>query len=163
MQGAIGLLILACACAATVATAVHAEPLPLATNLADAARMAREQRVPVLIAFTLKTCPYCNTARRDYWEPMNSSAKGRGKSNAIMLELQLDGAQPLHDFAGNVTTAREFARQFSVRSVPTVIVFNDKGKPVSAPLIGLSSGDFYGLYLEQAVASGLIDMQHPQR
>ncbi len=161
IQRAVGLLILACAYAATVTSAVHAEPLPLATNLAQAARMAREQRVPVLIFFTLTTCPYCNTARRDYLEPMRASEKWRGKS--IMLELQLDGAQPLRDFAGNATTAREFARKFAVRSVPTVIVFNDSGKPVSSPLVGLSSGDFYALYLEQAVASGLIDMQHPQR
>ncbi|MEQ1772502.1 MAG: thioredoxin family protein [Burkholderiales bacterium] len=155
---ALWLLILACTLAALP---VHAEPLPLATDLAEAARMAREQRVPVLIAFTLKTCPYCNTARRDYWEPMHTSEKWRGK--AIMLELQLDGVQPLRDFAGNATTARDFARRFTVRSVPTVIVFNDSGKPTTTPLVGLSSGDFYSLYLEQAVESGLIDMRYPQK
>ncbi len=156
-QRALWLLILACAFATT---AIHAEPLPLATDLAATAKMAREQRVPVLIAFTLKICPYCATARRDHLEPMYVSEQWRDK--AIMLELQLDGAQPLRDFAGNATTAREFARRFSVRSVPTVIVFNDSGKPTATPLVGLSSGDFYSLYLEQAVESGLIDMRYPQ-
>ena len=151
----LSLLILACA---FVALSGHAEPLPLATDLAEAARMAREQRVPVLIAFTLKTCPYCATARRDHLEPMRASEKWRDK--AIMLELQLDGAQPLRDFAGNTTTARAFARRFAVRSVPTVIVFNDSGKPTTTPLVGLTSGDFYSLYLEQAVESGLIDMRY---
>jgi len=154
---ALPLLILACTFVAPVATVARAEPLPLATDLAAAAKMAREQRVPVLIAFTLKTCPYCATARRDHLEPMHSSARWRDK--AIMLELQLDGEQPLRDFAGNDTTAREFARKFAVRSVPTVIVFNDSGKPTATPLVGLSSGDFYSLYLEQAVESGLIDMR----
>lgn len=153
---AIRALILAC----TLASVVHAEPLPLATDLAAAARKARELRVPILIAFTLTTCPYCATARRDHLEPMYISEKWRDK--AIMLELQLDGAQPLRDFAGNATTARDFARRFAVRSVPTVIVFNDSGKPTATPLVGLSSGDFYSLYLEQAVESGLIDMQYPQ-
>ncbi len=155
---AIRLLILACAFAAP---AVLAEPLPLASDLAEAARMAREQRVPVLIAFTLTTCPYCATARRDHLEPMRASAKWRDK--AIMLELQLDGAQPLRDFAGNATTARDFARRFAVRSVPTVIVFDDSGAPTATPLVGLSSGDFYSLYLEQAVESGLIKMRYPPR
>lgn len=153
-------LILACTFIASAATGARAEPLPLATDLAAAAKMAREQRVPVLIAFTLKTCPYCATARRDHLEPMRVSEQWRDK--AIMLELQLDGAQPLRDFSGNATTAREFARKFAVRSVPTVIVFNDSGKPTATPLVGLSSGDFYSLYLEQAVESGLIDMRHPQ-
>jgi thioredoxin-related protein len=158
IRQAVGLLILACTFAAPAA---QADPLPFATNLADAARIAREQRVPVLIAFTLKHCPYCATARRDYLEPMRASAKWRDK--AIMLELQLDGAQPLRDFEGNATTARDFARKFSVRSVPTVIVFDDSGKPTATPLVGLSSGDFYSLYLEQAVESGLIQMRYPQK
>ena len=123
--------------------------------------MARERRVPVLIAFTLTTCPYCNTARRDYWEPMNASEKWRDK--VIMLELQLDGPQHLRDFAGNAATARDFARRFAVRSVPTVMMFDDSGKPTATPLVGLSSGDFYSLYLEQAVESGWIHMRYPLR
>ena len=152
------LLILACTF--TTPTA-QAEPLPLATDLAAASRVARAQRVPVLIAFTLTTCPYCATARRDHLEPMHISEKWRDK--AIMLELQLDGTQPLRDFAGNATTARDFARKFAVRRVPTVIVFDDGGVPTATPLVGLSSGDFYSLYLEQAVESGLIKMRYPQQ
>jgi thioredoxin-related protein len=157
-QRAIGAMILACVMAAP---AVYADPLPLATDLAQAVRIAREQRIPILLAFTLKNCPYCATARRDHLEPMRASEKWRDK--AIMLELQIDGPQPLRDFAGNATTARDFARRFEVRRVPTVIVFNDSGKPTATPLVGLSSGDFYSLYLEQAVESGLIDMRYPQR
>jgi hypothetical protein len=88
---------------------------------------------------------------------MRASEKWHDK--AIMLEVQLDGPQPLRDFSGATTTARDFARRFAVRSVPTVIVFNDSGTPTGAPLVGLSSGDFYSLYLEQAVESGLIDMR----
>lgn len=153
-------MILACTLASSAAT-VYADPLPLATDLAQAVRTAREQRIPILIAFTLKNCPYCATARRDHLEPMRASEKWRDK--AIMLELQIDGPQPLRDFAGGVTTARDFARRFEVRRVPTVIVFNDSGKPTATPLVGLSSGDFYSLYLEQAVESGLIDMRYPQR
>ena len=158
-QRAIQALILACVCAAATAAAA-AQSLPPASDLEAAARMAHEQRVPVFVAFTLKTCSFCNTARRDYWEPMRISEQWRDK--VIMLELQLDGLPSLRDFAGNATTAREFARKFSVRSVPTVIVFDDKGKPAALPLVGLSSVDFYGLYLEQAIEAGLMQMRYPQ-
>ncbi len=133
----------------------------MASDLAEAARTAREKKIPVLIFFTLKSCPYCATARRDHLGPMHTSAKWRDK--AVMLELQLDGPQPLRDFAGDATTARDFSRKFSVRSVPTVIVFDDAGVPTTTPLVGLSAGDFYSLYLEQAVESGLIKMRYPPR
>lgn len=153
-------LILACVLAAAVVPAAHAKPLPLVSDLAQVAKQAREQRVPILIAFTLKDCPYCATARRNHWEPMHAAEKWRNQ--VVMVELVLDGPAALTDFDGSAITARDFARRFGVRSVPTVIVFNADGKPAHTPLAGLSSGDFYSLYLEQAVEAGLMLMRFPR-
>ena len=153
-RNALRLLILAWACLASVALA---DPLPLVSDLEAAAKMAREQRVPVLVAFTLKRCPYCNTARRDYWAPMHGSEKWRKK--VIMVELELDGAPALRDFEGKPTTPREFAKRFGIRSVPTVMVFDALGAPAASPLVGLASSDFYALYLEHAVEAGLVRMR----
>lgn len=139
--------------------AAQTVPLPLVSDLEAAAKTAREQRVPLLVAFTLKRCPHCNTARRDYWTPMNSSEKWRGK--IIMLELELDGAPALRDFEGKSTTAREFARRFGVRGVPTVIVFDAQGTPAASPLVGLAAADFYALYLERAIEAGVAQMGAP--
>ena len=147
-------LILACACAISAA---YAEPLPLVSDLQAAAKIAQAQNAPVFVAFTLKRCPYCNTARREYWVPMNGADPWRGK--VVMVELELDGAPALRDFDGKATTARDFARRFGIRSVPTVIVFDTQGAPAAAPVIGLASGDFYGAYLEQAIETGLAKMR----
>jgi thioredoxin-related protein len=144
------LLILACT---IYATGAAAESLPLVSDLEAAAKIAREQRAPLLVAFTLKRCPYCNTARREYWAPLNGSAQWRGK--VVMVELMVDGAPDLRDFEGKPITARDFARRHAVRSVPTVIVFDGDGIPAARPLVGLVSADFYGAYLEQAIEAGL--------
>lgn len=151
------LMILTCVCFASAAQSVHGEPLPLVSDLEATAKLARVQRVPVFVAFTLKRCPYCNTARREYWMPMNGSADWRGK--VIMVELELDGAPALRDFDGKSTPARDFARRFGVRSVPTVIVFDAYGTPAATPMAGLATSDFYGLYLEQAIEAGLAKMR----
>ena len=151
-------LILACA---FVAAAAQGEPLPLqlpiVSDLEAAAKTARDQRVPLLVAFTLKRCPYCNTARRDYWAPMNGSDKWRGK--VAMVELVMDGTPTLRDFDGKSSTPRDFARRFGVRSAPTVIVFDGFGAPAAQPLVGLASGDFYGLYLEQSIEAGMTKVR----
>ncbi len=155
------LLILACAGLISVATAEPLPlPLPIVSDLEAAAKNARGQSAPVLVAFTLKRCPYCNTARREYWAPMNGAEPWRGK--VVMVELELDGAPALRDFDGKTTTAREFAKQYGIRSVPTVIVFDTQGVPAAAPVIGLASGDFYGAYLEQAIEAGLTKMRSTQ-
>jgi thioredoxin-related protein len=149
--------ILACAC---LISAAHAEPLPLVSDLQAAAKTAREQSAPVFVAFTLRRCPYCNTARREYWVPMNGSEQWRGK--VVMVELELDGAPALRDFDGKATTARDYARRFGIRTVPTVMVFDAQGVPAASPLVGLASGDFYGAYLEQAIEAGLTKTRAPQ-
>lgn len=138
-------------------TAARAGPPPVVNNLAAVIKLAREQRVPVFVAFTLKRCPYCNNARRDYWTPMHESAEWRAKT--LMVEVMLDGEPALRDFDGAATTAREFARRFNVRSVPTVIVFDTRGVLAAEPVIGLASADFYGAYLEQAIAQGLAKVR----
>lgn len=147
-------LILACVC---FAATVQADPLPVVRDLDAVAKIARVQYAPVFVAFTLKRCPYCNTARRDYWVPMNSDNAWRGK--VVMVELVMDATPELHDFEGKPTNARDFARRFGIRSAPTVIVFDADGTPATQPLVGLSSGDFYGAYLERAIEAGVAKMR----
>jgi thioredoxin-related protein len=150
--------ILACVVIATVPA--RADPPPVVNDLAAVAAQAYEQRVPVFVAFTLKHCPYCNSARREYWKPMNESTEWR--ATVRMVEVMLDGEQAFRDFSGNATTVREFARRFNVRSTPTVIVFDASGTPAAEPIVGLASADFYGAYLQQAVERGLARMRRTQ-
>jgi thioredoxin-related protein len=141
----------------TAAQPARAEPPPLTQDLAAAARLARERGVPVFVAFTLRHCPYCVRARREYWTPMNESAEWRART--LMVEVMLDGEPALRDFDGAATTVREFGKRFGIRSVPTVIVFDAEGKAAAAPVVGLAAADFYGAYLEQAVEQGLAKMR----
>jgi len=148
-------------CFATpAATARAADGLRIADDLQATLKLAREQRAPLLLAFMLTTCPYCATARRDYLLPMQASEQWR--SRVIMREVVLDSSRPLRDFAGASVTPREFALRYGIRSVPTVIVFDGTGAPATQPLVGLSSSDFYGLYLEQAVEAGLLKIRQAQ-
>ena len=153
--------ILACACAAAApAAALAADGLRAADDLQATLKLARDQRAPVLLAFMLTTCPYCAIARRDYLVPMQASEQWRGK--VIIREVVLDAGGTIRDFSGNTVTAREFAKRYGIRSVPTVIVFDGSGGQANQPLVGLASSDFYGLYLEQAIEAGLLRMRNTQ-
>ncbi len=143
------LAILACALYASPARALTA--LPLADDLARLAQEARERRVPVLLAFMQKTCPYCARARR-HLEPLQASAEWGPR--AIMRELDVDSTAALRDFEGHWTTPRDFARRHGIRMVPTVIVFDDRGRPAADPVVGLMTEDFYGFYVVRALESG---------
>jgi thioredoxin-related protein len=125
--------------------------LAAAEDLARVAQEARARRVPVLLAFMQRTCPYCARARR-HLEPLRASPEWGTK--AIMLELDVDSTARLRDFDGDWTTPRDFARRHGVRMVPTVIVFDGHGRPAADAIVGIASDDFYSYYIVQALEAG---------
>jgi len=147
------------ACAATTAGAQTRSELRFADDLAATAREARERRIPIMIAFTQASCPYCLTAKREYLIPMQNSIGLRDK--VIIREIDIDSGAELRDFEGQALTQDEFSKRYQVKRVPTVIVMDDKGKPLASPIVGLMAADFYGLYLEKAIEEGLYRMRRP--
>ena len=128
-----------------------------ADDLGQVAAEARAKRVPVLIAFMQQSCPYCAVARTNHLLPLQSDPLWRNR--VLIREVDVDRNTSMRDFSGAATTHRAFARLHDVRKVPTLIVFDADGKSVGSPLVGLLTEDFYRLYIEQAIESGLTRMR----
>lgn len=152
--------ILACACgAAGLATVpVSAQrirrtaDLPTAVDLAADAIVAQRKRVPLLLLFARTDCPYCERALREYLVPMSTDPAWRDR--ALFRQVEIDRALPLVGFDGASTTHRDFAARRSIHLTPTVAVVDGKGTDLAEPIIGLTTLDFYGAYLENAINSG---------
>ena len=145
--------------ALTAARALAGEALAPADDLAATAVEAGKRRVPVMIVFTEASCPYCARAKRDYLVPMQS--QGPFADKMIVREVDVASDRQLRDFAGRLTTHRQYARSAQVRIVPTVLVVDPRGEPVADPIAGLLAPDFYQLYLEHAVEAGLLKLRAP--
>ena len=145
-----GALILACSTGTPAAQT--APKLRFAEDLKVTARDAKKRSAVVMLVFTEASCPYCTRAKRDYLEPMQASRDYGGK--VLMREVDVRRGDALRDFSGAATTQAAFAKRYSVRVVPTVIVVDYAGKALAEPLVGLLTEDFYALYLERAVDAG---------
>lgn len=150
-----GVLILACAGMASAAQ--PAPKLRFADDLAQTARTAKQRQAVVMLVFTEATCPYCMRAKRDYLEPMQAGRDYGGR--VVMREVDVRRTDALRDFAGVATSQAAFAKRYSIRVVPTVIVVDYAGKPLAEPLAGLLTEDFYQLYLERAVDAGRLKLR----
>lgn len=144
-------------CAAAAAGAQTRNELRQADDLTATAREARERRTPIMIAFTQASCRFCHAAKRDYLIPMHNSADLRDR--VIIREVDVDSVTLMRDFEGRMVTPGEFSRRYQVKKVPTVMVVDDKGAPLSSPIIGLLVDDFYRLYLERAIEEGLYKLR----
>lgn len=143
--------------AAAAADAPLRSELTLAQNLHADAEDANARRVPLLLVFTTRNCPYCARARRQYLGPISTEPAYRGK--VIVREIDAGSSAALTDFTGHPASHAALARGYKVTRVPTLIVVDGEGKVLADPVIGLLGSDFYGAYIDNAIDQGIANLR----
>ncbi|SPD63282.1 Thioredoxin [Cupriavidus taiwanensis] len=119
--------------------------LPPATDLAAHGADAARRGEPLVVLVSMPGCGYCDAVRRNYLGPQATAGE------IAVRELDMTADTPLRDADGSQTTARAWARAHQVRVAPTVLFLDRQGRAAANPLRGMQP-DFYGAYLEQALA-----------
>lgn len=145
-------LILACGLALSGAASA-AGSLVHAKNLQANARDAAQRQVPILVLFTSPGCHYCERVKREYLAPMHKDPAYAKR--VIIREVTMGATTPLTTFDGTRTTEGAFAAENKVFMVPTVKVYDPRGKDASDAIVGLLSPDYYFAYLEAAIDEGI--------
>lgn len=153
----LGLLILSCV-AGCASLPPPSAPLEYADDLVAAGKLSASRQTPIMLVFTHPDCPYCVTAKKEHIEQLHVSRNYGSK--VIVREVEAENTKlALRDFDGKATTHAELARRYNIKSVPTVIVVDARGKPLGDPIIGIVTPDFYNLYLEQAIDAGRLQLR----
>lgn len=141
--------------------AAPVEDLPLAVDLRADARTARAERLPIVLFFYSRSCPFCREVETLYLKPLQ---KDNLKSRRFLLRrIETGEQQALIDFDGTKTDFRSFAQQQKVMLVPHLRFFGPDGERLAADLVGLASRDFYGGYLEDAIEEARAKLHKPVR
>jgi thioredoxin-related protein len=138
--------------------AVAAGGVPYATDLAKDAALARAHHTALLVVFVGKDCSYCETVLNDFLIPMSRNPEYQSK--VLMRRVATSSNRDLKDFSGQDMTQQQFAGFNGVYLVPTVMLFDDKGNPLTKPLVGLTTVDYYGMFLDRAIDQALNKLRH---
>jgi thioredoxin-related protein len=130
-----------------------AEAVPSSQDLRKDAAAARGINGAVLVAFVGEQCSYCERVLRDFLVPMSQNGEYRNK--VVMRRIDTRSHANLRGFNGEDTTPSEFAAANGIRLTPTIVVFDEKGQRLGKPLIGLTTVDYYGYYLDQTIDTAL--------
>lgn len=156
---------LATATAGTAASAADAgKPHALERPASHEAvlQASARQHLVVVALFTLPGCPFCESIRRDQ---LHHLAREQSERGLRVVEYDLTDRKP---FAGASKHADPAARPapaaaapaspaalaaaLGVRLAPTVVFLGPAGGELAERLVGYTSPDFYGAYLEQRIA-----------
>jgi thioredoxin-related protein len=130
-----------------------AEGVPPSLDLRKDAAAARGINGAVLVAFVGDRCRYCERVLNEFLIPMSRNGEYRNK--VVMRRIETDSHSRLRGFNGEETTQSEFAQANGIRMTPTILVFDEKGQRLTKPLIGLTTVDYYGYYLDQTIDGAL--------
>jgi thioredoxin-related protein len=129
----------------------------LAQDLALEAKAAETARLPILVMYSRPNCGYCTQVLREFLEPMQRNAEYRDK--VIMRVVKAGSRAKLRDFSGGMTTHGDFARENGVGMVPAIHLYDSWGAPLAEPLVGLTTPDYYGGFLDQRIDEALAKVR----
>lgn len=124
--------------------------LKLAADLRTDAETAGKQGIPILLFYSLKGCPYCEVIRASHLLPMQRDA-ATTKPRVIIRQVNLQDGAALRDFAGRMTTHREYSQAQKISFAPVVTLVDGEGRALVDPLKGAMLPDFYGAHLDDAI------------
>lgn len=129
--------------------AAGAQGVPPARDLRRDAEAARKVNGPVLLVFVGEHCRYCETVLNEFLIPMSRNPDYQNK--VVMRRIENSSGRALRDFAGKATSHERFADQQNIQLVPTVVLFDGQGKVLAKPLVGITTVDYYGMYLDEVI------------
>jgi thioredoxin-related protein len=139
------------------ATAQDKAEIPLVRDFTLEGANARTKNIPILVMFSRHDCPFCTQVLREFLIPMRHNAEYESK--VIMRQIDIGSSAPLRAFSGKSTTHARFARENGIKLTPTIKLFDAEGRELAEPLIGLTTPDYYGGFLDQRIDQALAKVR----
>lgn len=119
--------------------------IPAAKSLQSEITAALKVPSPLVVFVSLDNCPFCKIARNNYLIPLMN------EQSIPIVQVNFRHATPLFDWSGKATTQDQLVRAWAVKVAPTVLFLGKDGREVAPRLVGGSTSDFYGAYLDERI------------
>ena len=119
--------------------------IPTAKSLQTEISTALKVASPLLVFVSLDNCPFCKIARENYLLPLLN------EQFIPMVQVNFRNLTAVVDARGIAMTQDRLIRTWGVKVAPTVLFLGKDGKEIAPRLIGGSTSDFYGAYLDDRI------------
>ena len=119
--------------------------LPVPLSLQDELATALKASQPLVLMVSLDGCPFCKIAREHYLAPL------RAEQDLHVVQINMQHKEMVKDVKGQSKTHEQLIAELKVNVAPTLIFYGRNGAEVAERLVGLTSEDFYGAYLDQRI------------
>lgn len=128
--------------------------LPTSKSLQNDIAAALKTSKPLVVLVSLDNCSFCKIARENYLLPLM-----REQAIAV-VQINLGYSTPIVDALGKHTTQAELIASLQIKAAPTILFLGKNGQELAARLVGGSTSDFYGAYLDERLRIAQAVISH---
>jgi thioredoxin-related protein len=107
---------------------------------ADLSNIARETHLPILVVFNADTCGYCQRLKNEVIEPLTHDTD---QKLPLIREFDIHSSGKINDFSGDPIRSRQFKKRYKIFAIPTLMILDAEGNPLTDPIVGYNSQDEY--------------------
>jgi thioredoxin-related protein len=107
---------------------------------AGLSNIARETHLPILVVFNADTCGYCQRLKNEVIEPLTHDTDLK---LPLIREFNIHSSGKIIDFNGDPIRSRLFKKRYNIYAIPTLMILDAEGNPLTDPIVGYNSQDEY--------------------
>ena len=115
----------------------------------------------MLLYFSQQFCGYCERLEEEVLVPMMIS--GHYADRIILRKLSIDPGEEVTGFDGRKLDNRMLFHEYDGIVTPTLVLTDDSGQPLTKPLAGINTVEYFGWYLDSAIDTATRAMRSPDR
>lgn len=119
------------------------------TDFEALGREAKRRNLPILLMFSADHCPYCVRVKEEFLKPMLRS--GDYDDRVVIRRIELGVYDRIRDFDGSEIYRADLSGRYSIWVTPTLVYLDHTGKQLAEKMVGLTTPDFYGGYIDMAI------------
>lgn len=123
-----------------------------AVDFAALSSEAKRSGKIIMLEVSASDCGYCRTLEEEIIKPMLRS--GDYEQQVLIRKLEIDRYSDVRHFSGARISPVQLAHQYDVFVTPTLMFLDGQGREVSERIVGINSLDFFGGYVDDALAEG---------
>ncbi len=134
-------------------TAVEEVEVLKVTDLQKLGQESLKRNIPIVMMLSADGCSWCLKLEEEHFKPMLRS--GDYEQKALIRQFKIDDMLDVRDFDGKMVSPYEISRRYKAFVTPTVIYLDGHGSELAKKMVGLSTGHYYGSYLDMAIEETL--------
>jgi hypothetical protein len=127
--------------------------LPESKSLIAEIAQALKTSKPLIVLVSLDNCPFCKISRENYLIPLSR------EQSLQVVQVNLGHATAIIDSQGNRTTQAALINTWQIKAAPTLLFLGKNGQEIAPRLVGGSTSDFYGAYLQERIDQAIRSLK----